>query len=764
MKDPLLPSTKRVPSRSLRAATVRFIALLLPALAAAALLPISPLALAQPAPRNFSLDQVLGYTFPSHLVTSAQGNEIAWVMNVRGVRNIWLAKAPKFHPEELTHYQSDDGLELIDLEFSADGGYLVYVRGGDEDQNWAAKDHRQPNPTSMPHKVYRELWSIEIAGRHRPKLLGLHARGPVVSPDGKKVVYDQILQQQLWTVPIDGSRPAKQMFWNRGAISDPQWSPDGKRLAFVTGRDTHSFIGVYRGPNRPIEYLDPTTSWDTSPRWSPDGKHIAFIRRPGTSGGTPVESLKRTPDPWSVWLADAATGNAVEVWKSPDTLLGSYPSWGEPGRANLGWLAGQRLAFIASLDGWWHIYSVKAASHAKPELLTPGDSMVKYMHIGPDRTTIYYDANSGPSKLDIDRRHLFSVNVNTSKTSELTAGAGIEWDPVATGNNRYLAFLSSTARRPPLVSVMATAGKKVTQLQRNMIPGDFPGAYLVVPRQVLVHSTDGLVIHCQLFATAADLRGKHPAIVYVHGGPQRQMRLGWHSLRYYDNDYAVNQYLAAHGFIVLSVNYRTGVGYGWYFSHPAHAGWRGAAEYDDVLAAARYLQHDPHVDAGKIGIWGGSYGGFLTSYALARNSNIFAAGVDRHGVENHITDPLRQNLFKRYFFLSQYENVNFKKMIETAWESSPDAWVAHWKSPVLLIQGDDDRNVPFYDMVGLVQRLRKYGVPFQQLVIPDEVHTMLRWQSWYEADVATVKFLEDQFLQGTKRTTLHGQKPGHTKR
>src|SRR6202789_752124 len=97
---------------------------------------------------------------------------------------------------------------------------------------------------------------------------------------------------------------------------------------------------------------------------------------------------------------------------------------------------------------------------------------------------------------------------------------------------------------------------------------------------------------------------------------------------YYANAYAVNQYLAAHGFVVLSVNYRLGIGYGRAYQQPDHAGYAGAAEYQDVLAGAHFLQDLPHVDGRRIGIWGGSYGGYLTALALARNSDLFAPRVD----------------------------------------------------------------------------------------------------------------------------------------
>src|SRR5918999_222104 len=107
----------------------------------------------------------------------------------------------------------------------------------------------------------------------------------------------------------------------------------------------------------------------------------------------------------------------------------------------------------------------------------------------------------------------------------------------------------------------------------------------------------------------------------------RQMLLGWHYSDYYANAYAMNQYLASRGYIVLAINYRLGIGYGYEFHRPRNAGAQGASEYLDVKAAGEYLRSLPNVDPRRIGIYGGSYGGFLTALAIARDSDLFAAGV-----------------------------------------------------------------------------------------------------------------------------------------
>jgi dipeptidyl aminopeptidase/acylaminoacyl peptidase len=266
----------------------------------------------------------------------------------------------------------------------------------------------------------------------------------------------------------------------------------------------------------------------------------------------------------------------------------------------------------------------------------------------------------------------------------------------------------------------------------------------VTPCEVSFRAADGGRVYGQLFVPRSG--GKHPGIIFVHGGPPRQMLLTWHYMDYYSNAYAVNQYLANHGFVVLSVNYRLGIGYGHDFNFPPRWGPTGASEYQDVVAGARFLQRDPNVDARKIGIWGGSYGGYLTALALARNSDIFKAGVDFHGVHDWSLDI--DNPVWGFTQLKRYEQYDMRAMMKLAWQSSPDSSIATWKSPVLLIQGDDDRNVEFHQMVDLVARLRLARVPFEEIVIPDEIHGFLRYASWLEADTATAGYFSRQFSGG----------------
>jgi dipeptidyl aminopeptidase/acylaminoacyl peptidase len=488
-------------------------------------------------------------------------------------------------------------------------------------------------------------------------------------------------------------------------------------------------------------YLAPSTSRDTMPVWAPDGSSIAFIRQPGR-GGVPRSPLESLPAPWAIWIGDLTTGSAREVWKSGEALADSYPR--VRGGANLGWAAGHRLVFLSYQDGWPHLYSVEAGG-GKAALLTPGKFMVEYIGMSPDRRYLVFNANTGSDANDIDRRHLYKVPVDGSNCVALTSGRGIEWSPLVTADGKSVVYFSSDAQRPGLPAVIPFDGGSPRILAADHLPSGFPSAGLVTPEPVVIRSEDGLQVHGQLFKSQEG-EARRPALIYVHGGPPRQMLLGWHYMYYYANDYAANQLLAGRGYIVLSVNYRLGIGYGFAFQNPAHGGPRGAEEYRDVLAAARYLQGRDDVDPKRIGIWGGSYGGYLTALALGRNSDVFAAGVDIHGVHNWDRQGSQQPDLKSALAGDGITEKGLQETARVRYESSPISAVPTWRSPVLLIHADDDRNVDFHQTVDLKQRLVERGVPVEELVIPDDIHDFLLWRTWLKVITASGEYLDRVLL------------------
>ena len=302
--------------------------------------------------------------------------------------------------------------------------------------------------------------------------------------------------------------------------------------------------------------------------------------------------------------------------------------------------------------------------------------------------------------------------------------------PLADGR---VVVLRSDARRSSRAALVEPAGLR--DIDASPIPGESPADGLVVPQPVVLAAADGLPVHAQLFLPAGAKAGdRRPAVAFFHGGSRRQMLLGWHYLRYYHDTYAFNQYLASRGYVVLSVNYRSGTGYGLEFREAGHFGAGGASELQDVVAAGRWLRSRPEVDPARVGLWGGSYGGYLTALGLSRAPELFAAGVDIHGV--HDWNVVIRN------FVSTYDPLVQKEEARLAFESSPMSSLSGWRAPVLLVHGDDDRNVPFSETADVAAALRRQGVEVELLVFPDEVHGFLLQSSWRQAFERAASFFD----------------------
>lgn len=653
-------------------------------------------------------------------------------MDLQGKRNVYVASGPEFKPRLLTAFIKDDGQEITSLSITDDGKWVVFVRGGDHGGNYDHDRYVNPAADADPFKV--QICAVPFIGG-KVKFLS-EGDAPVVSVKNNIVAF--IKDKQAWAAPIDGSAPAKALFTTRGEVGSLQWSPDEKSLVFAANRTDHSLIGVYNYVLKSIKWVAPSFTNDVNPCWSPDSKQIAFIRMPG-SGGAPDSLLANIPQHWSIFVADVATGKATQLWKAPNTLRGSFFYTDDP--TNLFWGTGNSIVFLSYHDGWEHLYTVPA-SGGTPTLLTPGNFMAEHIRLSADRKYLTFSVNAGNDALDIERRHSAIVSVNKPDMQIVTQGPGLEWEPVLTDNNNTLAMISATARRPPLPAVLSLRSKnaKIQLVGEGMIPADFPVNKMVTPKQVVYKSPDGVVVHADLFEPT-DGAAKHPAIVFVHGGPPRQMLLGWHYFDYYSNTYASNQYLASLGFVVLSVNYRLGIGYGYEFNQPDKAGPAGASEYLDIKAAGEWLQKQDNVDAGKIGIYGGSYGGYLTAMALARDSKLFAAGVDIHGVHDWVEDAGYITAFA-----TKYEKApDYDEAVKVAWQSSPLSSVSTWTSPVLIIHGDDDRNVAFNQSINLINRLEKKGVPYETLMIVDDTHHWMSFDNSIKVFGAVADFFVRQF-------------------
>jgi dipeptidyl aminopeptidase/acylaminoacyl peptidase len=518
------------------------------------------------------------------------------------------------------------------------------------------------------------------------------------------------------------------------------WLADSKHLIFM--RQPGLPFGQQSPPPGPAAQPTPAPTATAAPTGrggrggGARGNQDAAAATPAVTNNSPglMEATFKGGYTLAFYKADVTTGDAQEAWHNqPKDPIASnignvqvageivifqfvVPGGGRGGRGGRGATGGRgpetpaaRGAQTPPVDEWERYYSLNVIdSSARPVLLTTTDGLIENqtsVAVSADSKTFFYCTNAK----DIERRHIWSVPVAGGTPEQITTGEGVETGPAPLASGKYLATLSASWNMPQSVGVWK-AGAAEQKIVFPTSRSGFPTDLHVKPEIVLTKAADGLEIHNQVFLPK-DLKPgeRRPAIVFVHGGPPRQMMPAYHYMQFYHWAYGINQWLANQGYIVMSINYRLGVGYGRSFRMAANGGAAGNSEYQDVLAGGKYLQTRPDVDPNRIGIWGLSYGGLLTSEALARNSDIFKAGVDLAGVhlEGSSLDP---------------ESVSYKASAISA--------IDGWKSPVLLIQGDDDRNVAFSQTVGLVQLLRARDVYYELIVFPDDVHESLLHSRW----------------------------------
>jgi dipeptidyl aminopeptidase/acylaminoacyl peptidase len=672
-----------------------------------------------PSPLPAQVDEDTDFlSFP--IVTAVSNAEVpafAWLTRQGEDSKLMFARAPEFRPVKLFAQTDVEGQPITSIATSPNGRFVAFQTGVPFGGSGDAF-----NPADLIETPKVILWLVPTTAGAKPLKIG-PGSSPSFSPDGKRMLYRQ--GRDLWSVNLTNLSEKPSVLVPGGVGSgQPVWTKDGKTLIFVQDRGGWSFIGRYTPGDDRVQWLVTGPHRLSSPVLSPDGRTLAYFRWPAREHTISYDLTEN--EPFAIQTVDLATGQ-VRTLHEARGKAGSRSS--DDPEGHLRWGDDRNIVFRSEEDGWARLYAI-ARSGGATRPLTPTNCEVAESELaGPDTLFVIHNCRN------IDTRQLSRITVSTGQEQPIASNDVVMGLAEAIGDGRYIAFTGSNAQDPPLLRILDLSSERLALAER---PADHGYAHRFTapdPQVVRVKASDGGTVPAQLFLPAT--KGPHPALVYVHGGPPRQMFPAFHFASYYATDYALNRRFAELGYVVLSINFRSGTGYGRAFREAPNRAWRGASEYADVLGAGRWLAERDDVDRKKVGIWGGSYGGLLTGQALARNSDLFAAGVAIHGVFDWSwpsPTPGHQNPSKLFGVADADKPLAFR--------SSPLGAIERWRSPVLLISGDRDMNVDVLETIDLHQKLEAKGVDVRTVVLPGEAHDLIRHSSWRRTWAEIRRFLQ----------------------
>ena len=451
-------------------------------------------------------------------------------------------------------------------------------------------------------------------------------------------------------------------------------------------------------------------------QWSEDGTRAVLMARAADN-----------KDRWVMSL-DAATGKTKVLARIHDD------AWvGGPSAFTLGWLPdNKRVYFVSEQDGWAHLYTVSTDGGA-PAQLTSGQFEVSDVRLSSDKSKFYFTSSEG----SLFERHLYSMPTEGGARTRITTMAGNNQTDISP-DETTLAVVNSYSNRPPELFIQSNSPAPPAEF-RQPVPikvtespiAEFFTYNWIDPPIVSFKARDGATVYGRLYRPANMRRGG-PAILFVHGAGYLQNVHKWWSS--YFREYMFHHLLMERGFTVLDIDYRGSAGYGrdWRTGIYRHMGGK---DLDDHVDAVRYLVSEHGVDPKRVGLYGGSYGGFITLMAMFTTPDIFAAGAALRPVTDwaHYNHPYTSNILN-----------NPQDDPEAYRQSSPIYFAAGLKGALLICHGMVDTNVNFQDSVRLAEKLIELRKENWQLAAyPVEDHSFDRADSWADEYKRILKLFAD---------------------
>jgi len=521
------------------------------------------------------------------------------------------------------------------------------------------------------------------------------------SPDGNSIAF--VSEGALWRVSVKGGQPLRLTEGEKGAgdprtASDrnPQWSPDGKWILFETGRRGSADLGVVCKDGLTTTLLTTSPADEENAAWSPDGARIAYV--------------ERSPEHFSGRLLvaefDSAAGRFKDepkvVYTAKEDRGGGWaihrPEWTPDGKS---------LVVGLQESGWEKIYLIPAEG-GTPLAITSGESEDGGVTYSPDGKQIAFISNRN----NPEERRVWVAAADGSNPHPLPrVGPGLDGEPIWSPDGHQIYFLHSSSFEPSSLAVASVDGDSARILIHTQ-PVNFANTGLAQPEVVHYKSKDGLEIAAILYKPlnySADK--KYPAVLWIHGGPEGQDILGW-------DPWAL--YLAQHGYVVLTPNYRGSSGYGEKFRN-LNVEDSGGGEVDDVALGAEYLVSKGLADKARIGIGGGSHGGTMVAYEVTKRPELWHAAIELYGVVDRASFIDRTNRPSAIRWTAKMGGTPEQKP-EVYRKANILADVPKITSPLLVQHGEDDPQVPPYESVQFTEALKKAGKPYLYFTYPKELH------------------------------------------
>jgi dipeptidyl aminopeptidase/acylaminoacyl peptidase len=511
----------------------------------------------------------------------------------------------------------------------------------------------------------------------------------------------------------------------RTFVGDAQ---DRRRIAVLNLESGEAVWAGLEGVSEPVAIPRPPFGDEPRPTPKPDAAPKRDVRwgspMLSSDGGAVVTSV-RAVDNTERWLAtlNPTSGQATVLDHIKDE------AWVRDG--GQGWLPdGKRVWFLAEHDGWMHLYTIDttSASPARRQL-TNGKFEIDAIELSPDGSTFYIQSNEAHP----GERHIYAMSADGGARTKITSPPGGHQGAISPDNTTF-GLVSSSANRPPEVFVMPNrAAAAATKVTTSTSP-DWASYQWVAPPLVTYKSRDGKDVYARLFTpemVGAKRDPKAPAVVFVHGaGYLQNAHKFWSS---YYREFMFHHLLASKGYVVLDPDYRASAGYGrdW---RTAIYRWMGGHDLNDVVDGAAYLVKTQKVNAARIGVYGGSYGGFITLMALFTSPDTFAAGAALRPVTDwaHYNHGYTSNILNE----PQTDSEAYRK-------SSPIYFAEGLKSPLLIAHGMVDVNVHIQDSIRLAQRLIELRKENWELAVyPVEDHGFVEATSWADEYKRILKLFE----------------------